>query len=87
MFLHVFEMFSHVNTLAPECILCGNTSNSPTCSLLPTVFHYHSPLSLSLLVLGRVQRPNEAFVMGPQVSKQQQAVVDVHSMYLIDLII
>lgn len=42
-----------------------------------------SPLVLYLclcgLVLGRVQRPNEAVLMGPQVLKLQQATVDAHS--------
>lgn len=48
-----------------------------------------SPTVLNLcgVVLGRVQRPNEPVLMGPQVLKLQQAAVDAYTKYLIDLII
>lgn len=44
-------------------------------------------LSLSGIVLGRAQRPNEAVLMVPQVLKLQQAAVVAHSKQLIYLII
>lgn len=44
-------------------------------------------LCLCGVVLGGVQRPNEAVLMGPQVLMLQRAAVDAHSKYLIDLII
>lgn len=43
-------------------------------------------LNLCGAVLGRVQRPNEPVLMGPQVLELRQAAVDARTKYLIDLI-
>lgn len=88
LFLHVFEMLQQKNTINPrgasqkECIQFTYQSLVFSLCLSPLS---SSPLVLCLrlcgVVLGRVQRLNEAVLMGqvPQVLKLQQSTVDAHS--------